>query len=74
MTSEEAFQQKYPVAVSVMKANGIVAGQYSFSAFPETGGGYGYWVSPTAGNSALFTQEVQDDLAAEGIQFKNNLT
>ena len=70
MTSEEVFQQKYPVVVAIMEANEIVAGQYAFSAFLKTDGEYGCWVSPTTGNSSLFTQKVQDDLAAEGISFK----
>lgn len=72
MTSEQYFQQKYPVVVSIMEDNGIVAGQYAFSAFSKGDGEYGCWVSPTTGNSSLFTQKVQDDLTNEGIQFKNN--
>ena len=72
MTSEEVFQQKYPTVVAIMEANGIVAGQYSFSAFSKEDGEYGCWVSPTTGNSSLFTQKVQDDLAAAGIPVKIN--
>jgi hypothetical protein len=49
-----------------------VAGQYSFSAFSKEDGEYGCWVSPTTGNSSLFTQKVQDDLTAAGIPIKIN--
>ena len=65
MTSEEAFQQKFPAIVSILTGNGIVAGQYSVSTYTlPSKDGFGCWVSPTTGNSELFTQEVQNALIA----------
>lgn len=67
MDSEQLLQQNLPLAEEILGANGIVPGQYSVSAFVKDGGESGCVVSPTPGNSGLFTVQVQEDLAAAGF-------
>jgi hypothetical protein len=67
MNSEQLFQQKFPLVASIMTSNGIGPGQYSFSATVNVEGGSGCTVSPTPGNSGLFTTKVQNDLTAAGF-------
>jgi hypothetical protein len=62
MNPEQLFQQNFPLVASIMASNGIGPGQYSFSAGPS-----GCTVSPTPGNSGLFTTKVQNDLTAAGF-------
>jgi hypothetical protein len=67
MNSEQLFQQKFPLVASIMTSNGIGPGQYSFSAFVGEGDLSRCTVSPTPGNSGLFTTKVQNDLTAAGF-------
>jgi hypothetical protein len=66
MNSEQLFQQNFPLVASIMASNGIGLGQYSFSASAGEGPS-GCTVSPTPGNSGLFTTKVQDDLTSAGF-------
>ena len=70
MNSEQLFQQNFPLVMSIMASNGIVPGKYSFSASAGEGGPSGCTVSPTPGNSGLFTTKVQNDLTAAGFVVK----
>jgi hypothetical protein len=71
MTSEDALKEKLPLVMSILLDNGIVTGKYSVSAYTTAPGEEFMWqVSPTKGNSLLFTPAVQAQLADAGIQFK----
>ena len=67
MNSEQLLQQNLPLAMSILESNGIVRGKYSVSATVKTNGGQECTVSPTPGNSSLFTAKVQDDLTEAGF-------
>ena len=68
MTSEDALREKLPLVIAILEGKGIAPGKYSVSTYtPSSGEGFGCRVSPTTGNSPLFTPEVQDELISEGI-------
>ena len=56
INSEQTLQQKLPLIKSIIEENGIVSGQYS--------------VSPTVGNSSLFTLTVQETITSAGFSVK----
>lgn len=70
MNSEQLFQQNFPLVANIMASNGIATGKYSFAASMGEGGPSGCTVSPTPGNSELFTTKVQSDLTAAGFTVK----
>ena len=71
MNSEEALQEKLPLIISILEGNGIIPGQYSVSTyFLPSSEEYGCQVSPTSGNSPLFTLVVQEALISSGISVK----
>jgi hypothetical protein len=73
MNSEEALKEKLPLIKSIMEENGIVLGQYSVSTYSlPSGNEYGCQVSPTVGNSSLFTLTVQETLTSSGFSVKTN--
>jgi hypothetical protein len=54
-----------------MEENGIVSGQYSVSTyFLPSGNEYGCRISPTVGNSSLFTLTVQATITSAGFSVK----
>jgi len=67
MNSEQLLQQNLPLAMSILESNGIGIGKYSVSATVKTNGDGECTVSPTSGNSPLFTAKVQDDLTEAGF-------
>ena len=69
MTSEDALKEKLPLVMSILLDNGIITGKYSVCAYASEEG-FSWQVSPTKGNSLLFTPAVQAQLADAGIQFK----
>jgi hypothetical protein len=73
MNSEQALQEKLPLIKSIMEENGIVSGQYSVSTyFLPSGNEYGCRISPTVGNSSLFTPTVQEIITSSGFLLKIN--
>ena len=68
MNSEQLLQQSLPLAMSILESNGIEIGKYSVSASLKGNGESECTVSPTSGNSSLFTAKVQDDLTAAGFR------
>ena len=73
MSSEETLKEKLPLITSILLENGIDVGQYSVSTYSlSTEGEFGCIVSPTTGNSYLFTIQVQESLTSAGISFKIN--
>ena len=73
MNSEEALKEKLPLIKSIMEENGIFLGQYSVSTYSlPSGNEYGCQVSPTVGNSSLFTLTVQETLTSSGFSVKTN--
>ena len=71
MNSEEILQEKLPLIKSIMEGNGIVLGQYAVSTyFLPSGNEYGCQVSPTIGNTSLFTPTVQESLTSAGFSVK----
>ena len=71
MNSEQALQEKLPLIQSIMRENGIILGQYSVSTyFLPSGNEYGCQVSPTVGNSYLFTRTVQEAITSAGFLLK----
>jgi hypothetical protein len=72
MNSQEALQEKLPLVVPILEENGIVPGQYSVYTYLLSPGGeeYGCQVSPTSGNSSLFTLPVQEALTSIGVSLK----
>ena len=71
MNSEEVLQEKLPLIISILSDNEIIPGQYSVSTyFLPSSEEYGCQVSPTAGNSSLFTLVVQEALTSAGISVK----
>ena len=67
MNSEQVLQQSLPVVMGILGSNGVVPGQYSVSASVGEGGLSRCTVSPTVGNSSVFTVKVQEDLALAGF-------
>ena len=67
MNSEQLLQQNLPLVVSILESNGIVRGKYSVSATVKTNGDGECTVSPTPGNSSLFTTQIQEDLVSAGF-------
>lgn len=67
MNSEQLLQQNLPLVVSILESNGIVTGKYSVSATVKTNGDQECIVSPTPGNSSLFTTQIQEDLVSAGF-------
>ena len=71
INSEQTLQQKLPLIKSIIEENGIVSGQYSVSTyFLPSGNEYGCQVSPTVGNSSLFTLTVQETITSAGFLVK----
>ena len=72
MNSQEVLQEKLPLIVPILEGNGIIPGQYSVYTYLLSPGGeeYGCQVSPTIGNSSLFTLPIQEALASIGISLK----
>ena len=71
MNSEEALKEKLPLIKSIMEENGIVLGQYSVSTYSlPSGNEYGCRISPTVGNSSLFTLTVQETITSAGFSVK----
>ena len=71
MNSEQALQEKLPLIQSIMRENGIILVQYSVSTyFLPSGNEYGCQVSPTVGNSYLFTPTVQEAITSAGFLLK----
>ena len=67
MNSEQLLQQNLPLAIGILESNGIGIGKYSVSASLKGNGGSECTVSPTSGNSSLFTDKVKEDLASAGF-------
>jgi len=67
MNSEQLLQQNLPLAMRILESNGIGIGKYSVSASIKTDGGSECTVSPTTGNSSLFTSKVKEDLTSAGF-------
>ena len=71
MNSEQTLQEKLPLIKSILGENGIAPGQSSVSTYSlPSGNEYGCEVSPTVGNSPLFTPTAQESLTSAGISVK----
>jgi hypothetical protein len=68
MNSEQLLQQNLPLAMNILESNGIGIGKYSVSASLKRNGESECTISPTSGNSSLFTAKVQDDLTVAGFR------